>query len=152
MIQNPNKGYILTIEIHSTASTFLLISEHTRDPYWNATVQAGLQVVIITSQALGPALGGALFAFSVNHQNIVNGYLIWVVTFTLGKWIKLTLPISHIGSIYVCSLHYQSPADPTYLALLLSLHSFTLYEVTERSDPVSTSATISRESGQEGSV
>jgi hypothetical protein len=56
-----------------------------------ATVQSLISVSAIIPQIIAPALGNAMFAFSIQHTNILGGNLFWVILFALGKRLAYAL-------------------------------------------------------------
>jgi hypothetical protein len=50
-----------------------------------ATVQSLIGVSHIIPQIIAPALGNAMFAFSIQHTNILGGNLFWFILLALGK-------------------------------------------------------------------
>jgi hypothetical protein len=50
-----------------------------------ATVQSLISISAIVPQILAPAFGNSMFAFSIQHTNILGGNLFWFILVALGK-------------------------------------------------------------------
>jgi len=70
---------------HYTASTTIIASNYAQNADALATVQSLISVSSIAPQIIAPALGNAMFAFSIQHTNILGGNLFWFVLLALGK-------------------------------------------------------------------
>jgi hypothetical protein len=74
------------MDIHCRiASTALIGSSYAQNAEAVATVQSLISVSTIIPQIIAPALGNAMFAFSIQHTNILGGNLFWFILLALGK-------------------------------------------------------------------